>query len=112
MSMSSRIKQRREALGYTQTTLAELLGVSKGSIGNYESGLSCPNEKILIRMFSVLQCDANDLYGDDLPEKKEAPLSLSPEETEIIKKYRVLDKESQHTVKAVLDLSYEKCSKS
>lgn len=32
MSIGSRIKQRREELGYTQPQLASLIGVSKGTI--------------------------------------------------------------------------------
>ena len=43
MSIGSRIKQRREELGLTQPQLAKMIGVSKGSIGNYESEISCPN---------------------------------------------------------------------
>ena len=54
MSIGTRIKMRREELGMTQPELACLIGVSKGSIGNYESGISRPNEDILIKLFSHL----------------------------------------------------------
>ena len=50
MSIGTRIKMRREELGMTQPELACLIGVSKGSIGNYESGISRPNEDILIKL--------------------------------------------------------------
>ena len=66
MSIGTRIKMRREELGMTQPELACLIGVSKGSIGNYESGISRPNEDILIKLFSALDCDANYLYFDDI----------------------------------------------
>ena len=36
MSFGTRLKARREQLGITQPQLAEMLGVSKGAIGNYE----------------------------------------------------------------------------
>ena len=65
MSIGSRIKQRREELGLTQPELAKLVGISKGSIGNYESNVSSPNEKILFKLFEILKCDANFLYQDD-----------------------------------------------
>ena len=66
MSIGSRIKERREELKITQVELSKMVGVSKGSIGNYESGVSAPNEKILYKLFSALKCDANYLYQDDL----------------------------------------------
>ena len=37
MSFGTRLKARREQLGITQPQLAEMLGVSKGAIGNYET---------------------------------------------------------------------------
>ena len=64
MSIGDRIKQRRKELKLTQPKLAEIVGVSKGTIGNYESNLCSPNEKILFKLFSALECDANFLYQD------------------------------------------------
>ena len=80
MSIGSRLKLRREELGLTQTELAKLVGVSKGSIGNYESEISSPNENILIKLFSALDCDANYLYHDDINKSND---SIS--NTEILK---------------------------
>ena len=108
MSIGSRIKQRREELGYTQPQLASLIGVSKGTIGNYESGISSPNENILFRLFEVLRCDANFLYQDDIKIMENDVFSLS--EQNHIKKYRTLDEYSKKVVDSVLDLEYERCS--
>lgn len=66
MSIGSRIKQRREELGLTQPELAKLVGISKGSIGNYESNVSSPNEKILFKLFEILKCDANFLRNEQV----------------------------------------------
>lgn len=109
MSIGSRIKQRREELGYTQPQLAKLVGVSKGSIGNYESNVSSPNENILFKLFDVLQCDANFLYQDDI--KIELTNFFTEEEKQHIKKYRLLDQHGQKAVDSVLDVEYERCSK-
>lgn len=65
MSIGSRIKERREALGYTQIQLAEMLGVTKGAVGNYESGANSPKASLMYKIFEVLKCDANFLYQDD-----------------------------------------------
>ena len=66
MSIGTRIKMRREELGMTQPELACLIGVSKGSIGNYESGISRPNEDILIKLFSpgisLLSCQLPGIF--------------------------------------------------
>lgn len=109
MSIGSRIKQRREELGYTQTQLAKLIGISKGSIGNYESNISSPNENILFRLFDVLQCDANFLYQDDITIKETE--TLTEEEKRHLKKYRLLDQHGQKAVNSVLDVELERCSK-
>ena len=107
MSIGTRIKMRREELGMTQPELACLIGVSKGSIGNYESGISRPNEDILIKLFSALDCDANYLYFDDINKSEDI---LDSGEKIIIKKYRVLDEHGKDIVDTVLDKEYSRCA--
>lgn len=107
MSIGSRIKQRREELGLTQPELANLIGVSKGSIGNYESNVSSPNEKILFKLFSALKCDANFLYQDDM--KIIQTDNFTFEEKKHIKKYRVLDEHGKKIVDFNLNEEYERC---
>lgn len=109
MSIGSRIKQRREELGLTQPQLAEMVGVSKGSIGNYESNISAPNEKILFKLFTVLKCDANFLYQDNF-EKSEIERTLDNHEKEHIKKYRTLDKYGKSAVDSILNIEYDRCN--
>lgn len=110
MSIGSRIKERREELEMTQVELAEIIGVSKGSIGNYECGVSAPNEKILYRLFSALKCDANFLYQDDMQVilgKNEFNI-ISSEKT-MIKKYRSLDTYGKEAVEKILNVEYSRC---
>lgn len=64
MSVGTRIKAARQAAGLNQEQLAKALGVSKGSIGNYEADISHPKEEILISLLSVLDVDANYIYQD------------------------------------------------
>ena len=105
MSIGSRLKLRREELGLTQTELAKLVGVSKGSIGNYESEISSPNENILIKLFSALDCDANYLYHDDINKSND---SISNTELQHIKKYRALDEHGKKIVDFVLNEEYDR----
>lgn len=70
MSVGTRIKAARQAAGLNQEQLAKLLGVSKGSIGNYEADISHPKEEILISLMNTLNVDANYIYQDFIPIKK------------------------------------------
>lgn len=110
MSIGSRIKQRREELGYTQAQLAKLVDVSNGTIGNYEINVSSPNETILFKLFAALKCDANFLYQDNID--WQAFDAVSPSENLHIKKYRTLDGYGKKAVDNILDIEYERCESS
>lgn len=110
MSIGSRIKERREELQITQVELAKMVGVSKGSIGNYESGVSAPNEKILYKLFTALNCDANYLYQDDMQILlSENEFKIKSSEKATIKKYRTLDEYGKKAVDDLIDNEYERC---
>lgn len=102
MSIGSRIKEKRLELGLTQPQLAQLLGVSKGSIGNYECDVSAPNEKILIKLFDILKCDANFLYQDSLVPSD--PFTLDADEKNIITQYRTLDDHGREIIRSNLTI--------
>lgn len=109
MSIGTRIKQRREELGITQPILAQLVGVSKGSIGNYESGVSNPNEPILIKLFEALHCDANYLYQDYIHidnDTKNSENKITQHERDIITAYREQPESVQIAICKMLDVDY------
>lgn len=108
MSIGSRIKQRREELGLTQPQLAQLIGVSKGCVGNYESNVSSPNEKILFKLFTVLECDANFLYQDDINVSGKDSYFTAGEK-DIIKKYRQLDAYGKQALDSLLEIELLRC---
>ena len=93
MSIGTRMKERREELGITQTQLAEMIGVTKGAVGNYETDANSPKASIMYKVFTALQCDANYLYQDEMkePESKMLPL----EERSLLKLFRQLNDEGQ-----------------
>ena len=103
MSVGSRIKELRESKGFSRSELANLLGVAVGAISNYENEISSPKEPILFKIMDVLNCDANYLFQDafNMPTMKN---SVSINEYEIIKKYRVLDDHG----KDMVDFTHEK----
>ena len=94
MSMGSRLRMARKAAGYTQKKLAELTDISPSSIANYETGVSSPNEDILIRLMRVLEIDANFLYADDIIRQRGMTF-LSPEEERLVSCFRRLNEAGQ-----------------
>lgn len=107
MSIGSRIKERREEIDITQEELAKLLGVSKGAIGNYESGFSYPKIENMTKLFEVLKTDANYLFQDSINGMEEEKFTFN--EKLHIKKYRTLDEHGKKAVDNILDIEYERC---
>ena len=108
MSVGTRMKERRESLGLTQVQLAEMLGVTKGAIGNYETDANSPKASILYKVFEVLKCDANYLFQDEIRDRAE--YQATPAEMEhLVKKYRSLDDYGKEAVNGVLDVEFWRC---
>lgn len=93
MSIGSRMRERREELGITQPELAEMIGVTKGAISNYETGANSPKASMMFKIFKVLQCDANYIYQDEIAEAESK--MLPHEERTILKLFRKLNEEGQ-----------------
>ena len=64
MSIGDRLKAARLRANLTQAELAAKIGLTKGSIGNYEQGISFPNVTVLSQLLEALQIDANYVYQD------------------------------------------------
>lgn len=64
MSIGSQIKKARLANGLTQKELADLIGVTKNAVTNYEHDTSSPKEPILFELLKVLHIDANYIFQD------------------------------------------------
>ena len=105
MSMATRIRERREALGMSRQELADKIGVTLSAIGNYELGISAPKVELLYKIFDALQCDANYLYQDEMRSIESNTLT-SPEH-ELVSAYRSLTLENKakamRVVKALRD---------
>ena len=71
MGMAERIKERRKAMGYTQTELGEKIGVQASAIAKYENGrVENIKRSVIANMAKVLDCSPSYLMGLD---KKESP---------------------------------------
>lgn len=60
--MKNNIAKIRKQKGFTQTKLAELVGVSKFHISRIENGKSSPSVKLLIKIADVLNVSLDDLF--------------------------------------------------
>jgi len=102
MSIGSRLKSARINKNLTQEELAKMIGVTKGAIANYENQVSIPKIKILLKLFSALECDANYVYQDDMvirADKKNKSAAESSELTDeqklLLEKFEELNTEGQ-----------------
>lgn len=68
-TLASRIKERRKALGITQTTLAGLVGMRQQSIQYIESG-KANRTGFILELAKALQCDPAWLLNGDSPTDK------------------------------------------
>lgn len=90
MGIGYRIKEARENLGFTQTELGKLIGVTGSAITNYENETSHPKETVMYKLIEALRVDANYLFQDCVNLPKEIN-DVTLGEYGIIKQYRSLD---------------------
>lgn len=65
MSIGQRIKQARESLNWSQTDLAEKLGISPQAVQQWESGATSPRGKRLKNVANLLGVTTDWLMEDD-----------------------------------------------
>ena len=97
-TFAERFKQLREESGLTQEELARRLGVSKGTVGNYESGVRTPRKlDDLNSLADYFNVEIDYLLGrsNDRPE-------FNLEEQWIISWYRNADEDTRIGIKSIL----------
>jgi transcriptional regulator with XRE-family HTH domain len=61
--LGPRLAKIRRLKGFTQYTLADIMGVSRKQIADYEQGLALPNSDMIIRLATTLKISADTLLG-------------------------------------------------
>lgn len=85
MDFADRLRQLRQERGLTQSSLAELLGVSKQAISNYETRANTAPQDVMERLADIFSVSIDYLMGRSdvrrMPdvEEQEAPYRLPPE---------------------------------
>lgn len=91
--VGSRIKKRRTELKMSQIKLSEALSVSYQQVQRYENGTNLLDTDKLLRVAEVLDVPVSYFF-EEVKEKtgQQIPMSLSAEETRLIKLTREADK--------------------
>ena len=66
LSFSDKIKAAREKKDFSQQQLGDFLGVTDGTISNYEKGVAFPRFETIIKLCELLEVEPNFLFWDDL----------------------------------------------
>jgi len=106
MGFGEQLKRCREELGLSRGEVAEKLGISVSAISNYENGLSFPVDKVLLRLFDILNTEPNVLFQDSFRAGKQV---LGRSEKALLEKYRTLSPAGREAVRAVLDAMCAYC---
>ena len=96
MGVGDRLREARKARNWSQSDLADKLGISLNSIANYERGVSFPKEDYLYKIMNLLQLEPNYLFQDSIDRE------IWEEERQILNIYRLLDRKRRRFVEYVI----------
>ena len=63
--VSEKIKALREELGYTQSELSKLLGITRSSVNAWELGISVPSTQYIVELAQIFKVSTDYLLGVD-----------------------------------------------
>ncbi len=106
--IGNRIKEARLALGITQEQLANMIGITKGAIANYENNASHPKDQILFSLIDALHVDANFLFQDCVSNQNIK--TVSAEAMNMARTYDKLDEWGQKVVSDVINDEFQRVS--
>lgn len=108
MKLGERLIQLRKERNYTRESFAEILGISKYTLRNYELGITEPGHPFLIKVADLFNTTIDYILGLTEERERLINLSLKSSEFEHIKKYRTLDPHGAEIVNFVLDKEYDR----
>ena len=108
--IGSRIKDLREQNGFTQTSLAKKLGLSRSAINAWEMGVSVPSTQYLMELARLFKVSADYLLGIDTAEKVDIS-HLNSTEKEIIYSLLRYFRYAQNAAALLQELGYGSADK-
>lgn len=105
MTFPEQLKAARTASGMTQADMASRLGVDKTTYCGYETGRRQPDINKLRQLITLLDVSADQLLGT------QGSGSVTAEELERLRRYRLLDVHGQDLVDTILQKEYERMTR-
>ena len=102
-----RVKFYRELRGIEQIKLAEMLGISRNTIGHWDKGRNRPDISLIPKLCEILKVSPYVLFGMEEPKQE-----FSAKEVGLVKKYRTLTAGHRHVMDKLADslLAVERAS--
>lgn len=106
------IKDERNKRSLSQLALSKLIGVSQQTIGSWETGRTSPDLLMLVNLADFFDVTTDYLLGRTKnrkllePAQPPATPALTPQDQELLRKYRVLTSDHQGAVDNQLDYFY------
>ena len=100
--MDLRIKERREALGLTQTELAKKVGKSFRTIQSWERGESYPNAEYVSILCNVFGTDPNSLLDWYSTHPRTVATDEAPDARRLLSAYEELSDEGREVAENVV----------
>ena len=107
--IGNNIKKRRIQIGLTQQQLADMTGIKKNTISNYENDVSSPSEENILKIMAALKCDANYLFNKEEDTQLSVQAAFTEKEVRNMIKYRTLDRYGKKAVDDILNVEYDRC---
>ena len=109
MKLGDKLVQLRKEKRNTRDKFAQLLGISKYTLRNYELGITEPGHPFLIKIAGLFDTSTDYILGLTEEREKMHSYELKISEFEQIKKYRALDLHGKDMVDTVLNKEHERC---
>lgn len=103
ITIGSKIKSRRKALGITQETIAGILDVNASHICNIECGRAHPSLTVLVRIANILHCSVDCFLNEEYTYNTNQTDSQSIDE-QIINKLKFCDTEKKLKINKIIDI--------
>ena len=99
--LAERLKQLRIAANLQQTDINKRMSLSSARYSQYESGKRRPDYELLIEIANLYGVSVDYLLGRATIQNHPTPATpeYSPDELDLIKKYRFLDEARQEAVR-------------
>ena len=93
-TIASNVKRARISADMTQAEAADKLGITAQAISNYERGINCIENSLLIRMCEIYHTSMNSIIGEP-EENSPSELMLTEGERHLIELFRLIPEEQQ-----------------